>query len=89
METNVRLSKGELNKLPLRDLKHQVEKDAWVSLKQYFDGRGNGPEAKIAVVVVGTLAKEKQAENNSRQLDIVEKKLLGLNLNKDMEISNG
>ena len=68
-------SKEQLQKSELVDLKKDVAKDAWISLKQYFDGRGNGPEAKVACVVIGTLAREEQAKNNSRQLDLLERRL--------------
>ena len=57
-------------------LKQEGEKKAWVALNYYFDGGGNGPEAKVAVVALGTLAKELQSKNNARQLDMVEKRLL-------------
>lgn len=75
----VKKSKEELLKLSTEQLKTEVEKDCWVALKQYFDGKGNGSEAKIAVVALGTLAKESQAKNNARQLDLVEKRLLTSN----------
>jgi len=68
-------SKEQLAQMETTDIKKQVEKDSWIALKQYFDGRGNGPEAKIAVVVVGTLAKEDATKNNARQLDLVEMRL--------------
>lgn len=69
-------SKEQLSKQDLESLKLDVAKDSWVSLKQYFDGRGNGQEAKVACVIIGTLAREEQAKNNARQLDILEKRLL-------------
>lgn len=79
----VKENKEQLAKFDLKEIKGRVEKDAWIALKQYFDGKGNGSEAKIAVVIIGTLAKEMQASNNKRQLDIVEKKLeLGVGNNR-------
>lgn len=55
-------------------LKTKVEKDAWIALRQYFRGTGNGPEAKVACVVLGTLARERQAKNNARQLTLLERR---------------
>lgn len=69
-------SKEQLAKKEVGELKQAVQKDAWISLKQYFDGAGNGPEAKIACVVVGTLAREEQAKNNARQLDLLERRFM-------------
>lgn len=69
-------SKEQLQKLSLKDIKEKTSHDAWIALKQYFDGKGNGPEAKVACVVIGTLAREEQAKNNARQLDLLEKRLL-------------
>jgi hypothetical protein len=69
-------SKEQLAKKDLKDLRTAVQKDAWISLKQFFDGAGNGAEAKVACVVIGTLAREEQAKNNARQLDILEKRLM-------------
>jgi hypothetical protein len=59
----------------LPDIKTIVEKEAWLALKEYFEGGENMGEAKIAILVVGTLAKEAQNTNQTRQLDIIEKKL--------------
>lgn len=73
---SVKQSKEELRKIEITTLKNKVEQESWIALKQYFDGRGNGPEAKIAVITLGILAKEAQAKNNSRQLDIIEQRLL-------------
>ncbi len=70
-EDYVKSSKPELRRVEVGVLKKEVEKESWISLRQYFHGSGNGPEAKIACVVVTTLAREKQAENNKRQLDLV------------------
>lgn len=72
---HVGMSKDELLKLDLIEIKEKVEKDAWISLKEYFDGAGNGAAAKIAVVALRVLATEQQAKNNSRQLDLVEHRL--------------
>jgi len=69
-------SKKEWAKKDVAELKTLVEKDAWIALKQYFDNRGNGTEAKVAVGVLGSIGRFQQAENNKRQLDLVEKKLL-------------
>lgn len=65
-------SREELLRKDTKDLKAEVTKDAWVSLKQYFDGRGNGPEAKVACVVIATVAKEAQSTNNERALQMME-----------------
>ena len=73
--TSIMESKGKLQTKEMSVLKKLVEKDCWVSLKRYFDGAGNGPEAKVAVVTLGTLARERQADNNARQLNIIEKRL--------------
>ena len=70
-------SKKEWDKKDISELKTLVEKDSWIALKQYFDGRGNGSEAKVAVGVLGSIGRFQQAENNRRQLDLVEKKMLG------------
>ena len=73
---SIRSSKDQLEKLPLDKLKLETAKNAWVALKYYFDGGGNGSEAKVACVVIGTLAKEEQSRNNARSLDLIEKRLL-------------
>ena len=57
------------------EVKSLVSKDAWISLKQYFDGRGNGSEAKVACVVIGAIAKEEQTKSHNRQIDLVIKKM--------------
>jgi len=72
---SVKKNKEQLQQMGLEELKSEVEKHAWVALKQYFDGGGTGIEAKVAVVTLGVLAKEMQAKNNSRQLDLVEKRI--------------
>ena len=76
---SVKQSKDQLSKLSTNELKKEGEKKAWVAINYYFDGGGNGPEAKVAVVAIGILAKELQANNNSRQLDFVETRLKQLN----------
>jgi hypothetical protein len=76
MNPEVKASKSDLRKEEIEKLKTEVEKEAWIALHQYFNERGNGSEAKIAVVVLGNIAKELQAKNNSRQLDILEKRLM-------------
>lgn len=78
----IKRSKEELRKVDATQLKGEVERESWIALRQYFDGKGNGSEAKIAVVALGILVKEKQASNNQRKLDIIERglengKLLG------------
>ena len=80
MSHEVKLSKSELRRKDVQELRTGVEKESWIALSQYFNGAGNGAEAKVAVVVLGTLARERQVANNSRQLDIMEKRLL---LDKD------
>ena len=67
MSTLVNMSQQELQDLSVEELKKNVEKDAWVSLKQYFDGRGTEPEAKAALTALGILTKKLQARNNERQ----------------------
>jgi len=76
MANEIITQKEQLRKRDLTSLKKEVEKESWIALEQYFHGKGNGPEAKIAVNVISTLAREQQAKNNSRQLDIIEKRLL-------------
>ena len=71
----VNVTKQEARKQDLGVLKLDVEKEAWAALKAYFNGNGNGSEAKIAVVTLGVLAKEMQAKNNARQMDIIEKRM--------------
>lgn len=56
-------------------LKKEVEKKAWIAFDQHFDGKGNGPEAKIAAVVVTSIGREKQSKNNERSLDLIEEKM--------------
>jgi hypothetical protein len=68
-------SKEQLKQVGLPEVKKEVEQDAWIALKQYFDGKGNGPEAKVACIVIGTLAREEQSKNNARQLDIIEARM--------------
>lgn len=69
--------KQSLKKMDIEELKNEVVKDAWVSLKQYFDGAGNGSEAKVAVVALGIAVKERQADNNRRAIDLSYKRTLG------------
>ena len=66
---------SEFQNMRIDKLKESVGRDAWIVLKKYFNKQAEGTEAKIACVVVGTLAKEMQARNNERQLDMVEKRL--------------
>lgn len=76
-------TKDSLRKMDVETLRKEVIKDAWVSLKQYFDGAGNGSEAKIAVVALGISVKEQQAENNRKAIDLAYTKMFG---NKELEI---
>ena len=75
----VKQSKDQLSEMNVDQLKKEGEKKAWVAINYYFDGGANGPEAKVAVVAIGILAKELQAKNNSRQLDLVEERIKLLN----------
>jgi hypothetical protein len=75
MERYVGRSKEQLEAMPLEKLTESVNKHAWVALEQYFGGKGNGPEAKIAVVVIGTVVKQRAIENTTRQLDIITQRL--------------
>ena len=59
----------------LHKSKKLAEKRAWDALVDYFNGKGNGPAAKIAVGVIGTLAREEQSRNNARQLDLIEERI--------------
>ena len=74
MATYVGESKDTLSHRTLKEVRDQVQKDAWIALRQYFCGAGNGPEAKVACVVISTIAREKQSENNARQLTLLEKR---------------
>ena len=67
-------SREKLRKVDVGEIKKQVIKDSWISLRQYFDGAGNGSEAKIAVVALGIAVKEQQAENNQRAVDLAYEK---------------
>ncbi len=80
MTTYVGETKEQLSRRQTQTIKDDVTKDAWIALRQYFCRAGNGAEAKVACIVIATLARESQARNNSRQLDILEKRL---------EIENG
>lgn len=74
--TRVKQSRAQLLQTELSSLKQDAEKQAWAALNQYFDGAGNGPEARIACIVLTALVREHQATNHSRQLSIVERRLL-------------
>ena len=74
MSTHVGETKEQLSQKTLLTLKGEVQKDSWIALRQYFSGAGNGPEARVACVVLSTLAREKQSENNARQLTLLEKR---------------
>jgi len=56
-------------------MEKEVYKESLVSLLHYFNGGGNGPEAKLACAALGTLAKREQASNNRKSLDLVVQKL--------------
>lgn len=75
MATYVGKTKENLSLQPVETIKADVTKDAWIALRQYFCNAHNGAEAKVACVVISTLAREFQARNNSRQLDILERRL--------------
>lgn len=84
-ELKVYSERSKMRELSIKDIKQMVVKDAWISLKQYFDGNGNGNEAKVAAVALGIVAKEKQAENNKRAVDLAYAKHYG----KEIEVKNG
>lgn len=69
-------SKTDLAKFHTSELKDQVEKEAWIALRRFFDGCGNGQEARVACVVIATLTREQQAKNNARQLALLERRFL-------------
>lgn len=75
MNELIKESRESLLKRDLHELESLVEKDCWVALRQYFEGAKNGPEAKIACVLLATLARKQQAKNNARQLDIIERRM--------------
>jgi len=56
-------------------LEQEVYKESLVSVLYYFNGGANGPEAKIAVAVLGNLAKREQATNNRKSIELVAEKL--------------
>ena len=56
-------------------LEQEVYKESLVSVLHYFNGGANGPEAKIAVAVLGNLAKREQATNNRKSIELVAEKL--------------
>ncbi len=56
-------------------LEQEVYKESLVSVLHYFNGGGNGPEAKIAVATLGNLAKREQATNNRKSIELVANKL--------------
>ena len=66
----------ELIKTDVDVIKKDVILRSWASLKQYFDGNGNGSEAKVAVITLGIIAKEQQAENNRRAVDLAYSKFM-------------
>ena len=58
------------------ELEQKVYKESLVSLLFYFNGGSNGPEAKVACVALGNLAKREQSANNRKSLNIVSKRIL-------------
>ena len=60
--------KNSMNQEKLQDL--SVEKDAWISLSRYFDGRGTESEAKTSLTTLGVLTKKLQARNNERKKEL-------------------
>ena len=75
MKTVVMESREQLLKKPKEELREDIEHECLVALKQYFAGRGNGPQAKVASVVLTTFTRAEQAKNNARSLDLIEAKL--------------
>jgi hypothetical protein len=75
MSTYVGENKQQLSTRSTDELKEMVCRDAWIALRQYFCGAGNGPEAKVSCVVITTLTREFQARNNARSLDLLERRL--------------
>lgn len=63
-------SKEEWDKKTSKEIQELVEKDSWIELKQYFDGKGNTVQAKIAVMTLGIIARREQSKNNARALDM-------------------
>ena len=59
----------------LTELKKNTAFKAWTELHSYFEKKTNGVVAKVACIVIGTLAREEQSKNNARQLDIIERRL--------------
>ena len=68
-------SKQQLLAKPLPNLKDSAIKKSWVALNQYFDGAGNGPEAKVACVVITAATREMQAVNNAKSLELISSRL--------------
>lgn len=75
MTNQVMRSKTELKKLSVEELREGLYKDCLVSLTQYFEGRGNGPEAKVASIVYTAIGRENATRNNEKSLALVEAKL--------------
>ena len=73
-ENYVLSTKSELTAIRIDKLEETVKKGCYVALRQYFDGAGNGPEAKVAYITLGVMARETQSANGSRALDLLEKK---------------
>ncbi len=68
----VKESRSQLMEKPTQVLKLVAEKQAWAAINQYFDGMGNGVEAKIACNILIILVRERQANNITRHLNIIE-----------------
>ena len=72
------IRKHSIAKLPEEiygKLEQEVYKESLVSVLYYFTGGANGPEAKIAVAVLGNLAKREQATNNRKSIELVAEKI--------------
>jgi len=61
-------SKVDLRKQSSKALRDDTVKESWIALNRYFNGGANGPEAKVAVTVLGSEAKKHMAENGERAL---------------------
>ena len=64
-------TKEQYEKLTTDELWTEMERKAVVAINQYYDGKGNGPEAKLSAVVIGATTKRDQTRNGARALDMV------------------
>ena len=71
----VKESEEQLKAKGLEQLKSDAELQSWIKINRYFQGAGNGPEAKIAVVVIGNIIKERAIKNTTRLLDMQSEKM--------------